>query len=249
MAAVFGVLIAGIIASGWEAMLARRAEQAAATESANAKAISDFLQNDLLAQASPASQARPDIKPDADLKVRTALDRAASRIADKFEKHPLVEAAIRHTVGNTYKDLGLYAEAQRQLERALELRNRALGANHSDTLGAMHTILRCCMYSEGNRRRPSRSLPRLCRNDVACWVRRIPPERLLLSGHDGLVRRKATIPWESRSASDRARQRIVRLYEKWGREHLDCQARIDRMVAVTHPPHRRSSRGHTPGSS
>jgi hypothetical protein len=125
MAAVFLVLIAGIIASTWEAARARRAEQAATTESATAKAVTDFLQNDVLAQASANNQARPDTKPDPDLKVRTALDRAAAGIEGKFAKQPLVEASIRNTIGDTYRDLGLYPEAQRQMERALELRRRA----------------------------------------------------------------------------------------------------------------------------
>jgi tetratricopeptide (TPR) repeat protein len=133
VAAVFVVLIAGIIASTREATRARRAEQVAT-------AVDDFLQNDLLAQASASVQARPDTKPDPDLKVRTALDRAAARIAGKFKEQPLVEAAIRQTIGNTYRDLGLFPEAQRQLERALDLRRRVLGAKNLDTLAAMQDV-------------------------------------------------------------------------------------------------------------
>src|ERR1022692_4855773 len=62
----------------------RRADNEAAT----ATAANDFLRNDLLAQAGASSQARPDTKPDPDLKVRTALDRAAVRIAGKFDAQP-----------------------------------------------------------------------------------------------------------------------------------------------------------------
>ena len=147
VAAVFVVLIAGIIASTWEAARARRAEQAARTaeqaariESATAKAVSDFLQNDLLAQASANSQSRPDTQPDPDLKVRTALDRAAARISGKFNEQPMVEAAIRQTIGSTYVDLGSYPEAQRQMERALDLRHRVLGEEHPDTLRTMNDL-------------------------------------------------------------------------------------------------------------
>jgi len=68
--------------------------------------VNDFLQNDLLAQASAATQSGPSAKPDPDLKVRTALDRAAERIEGKFAKQPEVEAAIRDTIGRTYTDLG-----------------------------------------------------------------------------------------------------------------------------------------------
>ena len=140
-AGVFIVLIAGIIVSTWEAARARRAEQTALTESATAKAVNDFLQNDLLAQASANQQdTNPDTKPDPDIKVRTALDRAAARIAGKFAKQPAVEASIRQTMGNTYYDLGLYPQAQQQMERAVELRRRFLGEQHLDTLTSMHQL-------------------------------------------------------------------------------------------------------------
>ena len=109
-------------------------------EAAVAKAVNDFLRGDLLAQASANTQARPGTKPDPDLKVRTALDRAAARIPGKFEKQPLVEAAIRQTIANTYKDLGLYPEAQRQIERALDLRAKVQGEEHPDTLNAMSDL-------------------------------------------------------------------------------------------------------------
>jgi eukaryotic-like serine/threonine-protein kinase len=139
-AAVFVVLVAGVIASTWQAVKARRAEAQAKQQSAIAQAVNDFLQHDLLAQASAATQSGPTTKPDPDLKVRTALDRAAERIEGKFAKQPEVEAAIRNTMGQTYTDLGLYPEAARQLERAVDLRRRALGPEHPDTLRSMNDL-------------------------------------------------------------------------------------------------------------
>ncbi|MBV8553428.1 MAG: serine/threonine protein kinase [Acidobacteriaceae bacterium] len=126
-------LIAGLVATTRER---RRADNEAAT----ATAVNDFLQSDLLAQASASVQARPDVKPDPDLKVRTALDRAAARIAGKFDSQPLVEASIRQTIGDAYLDLGLYSQARGQLERALDLRRHMLGAGHRDTLTSMHKL-------------------------------------------------------------------------------------------------------------
>jgi len=105
-----------------------------------------FLQNDLLAQASARIQARPDTKPDPDLKVRTALDRAAARIEGRFKEQPLVEAAIRKTVSNTYRDLGLFPDAQRQMERAVDLRHRVLGEEHRDTLSSMADLAKLFWY-------------------------------------------------------------------------------------------------------
>ncbi|MFZ0479557.1 MAG: serine/threonine-protein kinase [Terriglobales bacterium] len=133
-AAVFLVLVAGVITSTWEAVKARRAEARAKQESAIAQAVSDFLQNDLLAQASANNQSGPTTKPDPDLKVRTALDRAAERIEGKFANQPEVESAIRDTIGQTYNSLGVFTEARKQLELALALRRKALGPNNPETL-------------------------------------------------------------------------------------------------------------------
>jgi serine/threonine protein kinase/tetratricopeptide (TPR) repeat protein len=125
-------VIAGFVAT-------TRERDRADSEAAIARAANDFL-HDLLAQASPSVQAQPNIKPDPDLRVRTALDRAAARIAGKFDRQPLVEASIRQTIGDTYVDLGLYPEAQGQIELALDLRHRVLGDAHRDTLTSMQKL-------------------------------------------------------------------------------------------------------------
>lgn len=109
-------------------------------EAAVAQVVNDFLQNDLLAQASAANQAGPSTKPDPDLKVRTALDRAAARITGKFDRQPEVEAGIRDTIGNTYVNLGLYPEGRTQLERALELRRHTLGTENPKTLKTLSRL-------------------------------------------------------------------------------------------------------------
>jgi len=109
-------------------------------QQAVADAVNSFLQNDLLAQAGASAQAGPNAKPDPDLKVRTALDRAAERIEGKFAKQPDVEASIRDTMGSTYLDLGLYPEARKQLQRALELRRHVLGLQDPKTLKTMTNL-------------------------------------------------------------------------------------------------------------
>jgi tetratricopeptide (TPR) repeat protein len=154
LAVVAAFVLVLILAAGvsiWQSMRAARQRDRADAEAAVAQAISDFLQNDLLAQASSNRQARPAAKPDPDLKVRTALDRAAARIAGKFERQPEVEAAIRDTIGQTYIDLGLYEEAQKQLERALNLQRQALGAENPKTLKTISRLGRVA-FLEGNDR-------------------------------------------------------------------------------------------------
>jgi eukaryotic-like serine/threonine-protein kinase len=130
LATVSAVTLALVVA----AVVSIREGIRANRETAVAEAVNEFLRNDLLAQAGASAQSGPNTKPDPDLKVRTALDRAAERIEGKFTKQPEVEASIRDTMGWTYSDLGLYPEAHKQLERALELRRRALGAEDARTL-------------------------------------------------------------------------------------------------------------------
>lgn len=129
-AVIFAVLLSGVIVSTREAVAARRSEQ-------TARAVVDFLQNDLLAQASAVRQSGPGTKPDPDLKVRTALDRAAARISGKFNNLPEVERSIRETIGYTYVSMGLDNEAGKQFERVVELYRQAFGDKNPKTLKAM----------------------------------------------------------------------------------------------------------------
>jgi len=72
--------------------------------------------------------------------VRTLLDRAAQRMDGKFANQPEVTVALRNTMGAAYRDLGVYPEAQQQLERTLELGRRTLGADDPRTLTAASVL-------------------------------------------------------------------------------------------------------------
>ena len=118
--------IAAAIGGVWLAIRANRAEQ-------QARMVSSFLRDDVLSQASAENQATPSTRPDPNLTVRMALDRAAARIGSRFAGEPLVEAAVRQTIGDTYSDLGVYDKAQEQIERAQALRRRFLGDDDPET--------------------------------------------------------------------------------------------------------------------
>ena len=126
--------------AGSAAEAARKDRDRAESQAAISKAVNDFLQKDLLAQASTYSQFKLNTQPDPDLKVRTALDRAAEHIGDRFAGQPLVEASIRQTIGGAYIELGLYPQARPHLERALELCRRERGDQDPDTLSALRSL-------------------------------------------------------------------------------------------------------------
>src|SRR5262249_54734302 len=92
------------------------------------------------AQANPLNQAGPNQKPDPNLTLRAVLDRAAAKIPGRFPNQPLVEAAIRKTIGETYEDLSVESAARLHLEAAVELFRKHRGETPPDTIDAMSKL-------------------------------------------------------------------------------------------------------------
>ncbi len=136
------LLVAAVVVSIALALRARQAEQVA-------NAVNEFLRSSVLAQADPRNQARPNVSPDPNLTVRTALDRAARNVEGKFPDQPLVEAAIRETIANAYFGVAVFAPAQQQVDRAIALRRATQGENHRDTLKSRR-LLASLVSIQGN---------------------------------------------------------------------------------------------------
>jgi serine/threonine protein kinase len=147
------LLILGVVISTWQAIratnagvTAQQAEKKAAEEAAIAKAVNDFLQQDLLRQADSRVQADGGFVADPNLTVKEALQRAAARIGDRFQDQPLVEAAIRQAIGEACVGIGAggglgeLGLGMRQLERAVALRKAELGPEHPLTLSSMKSL-------------------------------------------------------------------------------------------------------------
>ena len=111
-------------------------KQRADTESATAKAVSEFLQKNLFEQVTGGTGrgAAPD------LSVSGALDRTAARIDGTFAGKPLVEAGVREAVGTAYMGLSLWDKATTQFDRAVAIRRRVQGDEDADTLRALRRL-------------------------------------------------------------------------------------------------------------
>ncbi|MDG3002604.1 serine/threonine-protein kinase [Paludisphaera mucosa] len=140
------LLVLGTTISVWQAARATAAgrearanERRADEEAAIARAVNAFLLDDLLGQADIGNQAA-ELGRDRDVKARELLDRAARVVEARFRGQELTEAAVRLTLGQAYRALGEYAEAQGHLERAVQLRERRLGAEHAETLASMRAL-------------------------------------------------------------------------------------------------------------
>ncbi|MHC4301417.1 MAG: tetratricopeptide repeat protein [Planctomycetota bacterium] len=139
-AAVLVVLVAAVFVSTGFAIKesqARAEALAAGREAARqaqiSQAVSDFLRDDLLSSVDPYVAGH-------EVTVRSFLDAASEKLEGKFEAEPLVEASIRHTLGNTYRNIGNFDPAQTHLELAREIRIKELGEQHADTLSTMDRL-------------------------------------------------------------------------------------------------------------
>jgi eukaryotic-like serine/threonine-protein kinase len=128
-------LVAGIIATAWQAR--RAAEQSrlateqrdrARLEQAKAERINAFLQQ-MLAYANPSWYA-PGKDKRRDLTVLEALDEAARRIDQELSEQPEIKAEIHTTIGDTYRALGRLQSAEAHFTAALELRRALFGDRH-----------------------------------------------------------------------------------------------------------------------
>jgi len=128
-------LMAGIVATAWEARVAAKQARLAVeqrdkarTEAAKAERIKSFLQ-DVLSYADPYWYS-PGRGQGRDVKVVEALNAAAQRIDTELNDQPEVKAEIHQTIGNTYRALALYDAAERHFRAALKLRRELYGEEH-----------------------------------------------------------------------------------------------------------------------
>jgi eukaryotic-like serine/threonine-protein kinase len=141
--AAMGVLAALGLSIGWavqqsRAALRLREEVARAEQSAEeSKGVFDFFRTKVLSAARPKGRSGGLGRR---ATIRAAVEAAEPAIAQAFAGQPLVEAAIRDTLGVTYSHLGEPKQAVDQLERAVDQRRTLLGFDHPSTLGSMNNL-------------------------------------------------------------------------------------------------------------
>ena len=139
--AVVVVLVAGVIVSTWQAVRATRAErlarqrlEQAERQTRRADAINAFLQ-DMISSSDPAKTKG------AAVTVREALDAAAKKVDDgQLENQPEVEAAVRSTIGETYRKLGMVDAAGLHIQKAYDIRRRLYGDANLEVLQSLNSL-------------------------------------------------------------------------------------------------------------
>ncbi len=124
---VLASLVTGLAVAGVQLVRARRAEAVARQEAETARQVAGFLTR--LFRVSDPSEARGNT-----VTAREILDRGAQRIHVELADQPAVQAQLMQTMGNVYRELGLFAQAQPLLEEAVANRRRLLGADDPELL-------------------------------------------------------------------------------------------------------------------
>ncbi len=102
-------------------------------ESRKVAAINNVLES-LLESADPWALGGRDVT------VLQVLDGAARQIELELADSPLIAAAVRNTLGNTYRAFSAFEAAERHLTFAVETRRRVLGAAHLDTARSQNDL-------------------------------------------------------------------------------------------------------------
>lgn len=84
--------------------------------------------------------ADPNVSKGEEVTARELLDRGAERVGSGFADQPLVKARLLHTIGAIHRRLGLYAEAETQLEEAVEIRDSVLPPGHPDIASTLDDL-------------------------------------------------------------------------------------------------------------
>jgi serine/threonine protein kinase/tetratricopeptide (TPR) repeat protein len=129
IAAVFVVLVAGVVVSTIFAIRAERARVEAENARDDEERITDFLEKVVLGSASRTSTH--------EVASSYHLDAASEKLHNQFKDKPLIEAQLRRKLGIIYNNLGESQKAEQHFLRAIEIYQQYLGEEHPDTLQAM----------------------------------------------------------------------------------------------------------------
>lgn len=115
----------------------------AADQAAKFRSINQVL-TDLLVSVQTGVDGR-------DVRVVELLDRVAGELESDLEERPEVAAALHATLAESYFNLGIYADAEQQARRALELLDGRVAERDPERLAAWTTVLSAMLAQDDER--------------------------------------------------------------------------------------------------
>jgi serine/threonine protein kinase/tetratricopeptide (TPR) repeat protein len=138
-------LVAGIVATAWQARRATAQARIAAAErdrarieAAKAERINAFLQS-IFASADP-SWYSSGFGQRGEVKVVDVLEQAGRRIDAELQDEPEIRAELHHTIGTTFQSLGQFEQAQTHFDAALNAYRGLYGERHPKVAEALYFL-------------------------------------------------------------------------------------------------------------
>jgi serine/threonine protein kinase len=220
VAAVLVVLAGGIVVSTRFGIGQARARAEAERQARIARAVNEFLNNDLLLSISRygRSQGEPPT-------IRSFLASASESLKGKFKDEPLIEASIRGSLGRAYWGFCEYEKAEPYLARALQIHREQLGDENLYTIESMHDL--AVMYiGQG---RYDEAEPLIAEALRAC-------KHSLPEGHRSTVIAEHSLAtvWSSQGRYDEADRLYIQVWEAMcsvsGQNHPRPQTYVKQMI-------------------
>jgi tetratricopeptide (TPR) repeat protein len=121
----------GLIGQARQREISQRKETEAQNQAGIARAVMTF-QSDMLAAADPTKAMGDKVTA-----LQVVMSAAGTLDQGKLKDQPIVEAAVRQTIGDTLVNLSRFDLAEPNLRKALELRRAALPAGHPDVASSL----------------------------------------------------------------------------------------------------------------
>ncbi len=125
--AVIVTLVAGIVATSWQAVRASNQAALASEQALRAKETAAFMKR-MIRSATPEETLGKDTT------VRQMLDGAARDMLADTSVHPAVAADVHRMFAEAYAKLGDFLKAEDHARRALKLQEERVGPDHADAL-------------------------------------------------------------------------------------------------------------------
>jgi len=132
--AFLAALLAGLAFSIASLRREQKARMQADTAAARSSEVARFMR-DMLAGVGPQVALGRDTR-----MLREILDETVERLPRELRDQPAVEADLRETLGNVYRDLGEYHNATLMHETVLQMRRQIYGPNNSAVAKAMANL-------------------------------------------------------------------------------------------------------------
>lgn len=133
-AVVAALAVLTVVAVG-AALLANKQRERAQIEAKTSTQVSDFLVN--LFKVSDPSEARGN-----SITAREVLDKGVEKVTNELKDQPEIQATLMSTMGNVYRNLGLYEQSSPLLEKTIELREKIFGGRHPAVAAGLHDLSR-----------------------------------------------------------------------------------------------------------